>query len=354
MKIHLHIGTHKTGTSAIQAVLYRNREFLLEHGIYVPEIDDKELPGGFADVARSLKHDRTAKVRSYIERWVADAERIGARCLLISSEEFSTAATKHVEALARILSPFETQVILYLRNVHEFAISVCGELIKKPGGGRRYDSLVHNVTGRLDYTKLITRWEACFGDKSLDIRCYDNERATLLEAFYTRLGVPEKDLQDILARRSFEKNKSIDLATQAMLSVAGIDSDMNQFFRSRKIYEAEFADFRFGTVRSADIARAFCRKEFLDFSHPRLEPFVDVLSSPMPAVEMSEDTQVEYLERLGTFALRLATERRGHLSLPDRLRRFLRFGRAATERLPEGRRGRKRAASARRRKSPQG
>lgn len=331
MKIHLHIGTHKTGTSAIQTLASRDRKFLLEHGIYTPMPDGQGLPRGvMTEVAVMLKRGRYAEVKAFFDQWVAEAEQASARLLFVSSEEFSTAAHSHVEALARMLEPYDTQVILYLRNVHEFAISLCGELIKKPGGGRRYDKLVHNVTRRLNYTQLVSNWETAFGAEGLDLRCYDLERNALIETFYAGLGVPEDALCDLVANRSFLKNKSIDMATQMMLSAAGINSDMKMLGRSNDMYESAFSGVSFTPPRLPDIARMFCRPEFLDFSHARLAPFVELLSRPIPEVEISGEMQAEYLERLGIFALGLAAERRGRRPWTERLRMFLKAGRAAT------------------------
>ena len=65
MPIHLHIGTHKTGTTAIQRQLKRNREALKQIGIWYP--NEAELLPGRGDgiphrtIARSLNNTAGAK-----------------------------------------------------------------------------------------------------------------------------------------------------------------------------------------------------------------------------------------------------------------------------------------------------
>lgn len=339
MKIYLHIGTHKTGTTAIQSLIFRNSDFLAEHGIFVPQVDREAYRRGLADVAVLLRQDQFEEVRDFIHACVREAEASGARVLLISSEEFSTAAPQHIEALAQILKPFDVEVILYLRNVYEYALSLCGEQIKRPGSVQRYEALAYEVTSRLNYTELLSRWEASFGAEKLDVRCYNDVRTSLLETFYGHLGVPADALDALIERRSFQKNKSIDMATQLMLSVANINSDMGKLVRSNEVYDAAFSDFPYVPPMLVNIARMFCRAEFMDFSHPRLAPFVDTLTRPIPEEEETEEEKTAYLERLGLFALKLAAERRGQRTRRQKLRDFIRVGKAASQDTPV--RGRK-------------
>ena len=65
MPIHLHIGTHKTGTTAIQRQLKRNRETLKKRGIWYPN-EAELLPGRgngipHRDIAQSLNNTAGAK-----------------------------------------------------------------------------------------------------------------------------------------------------------------------------------------------------------------------------------------------------------------------------------------------------
>ena len=65
MPIHLHIGTHKTGTTAIQRHLRRHRESLMRQGIWYPS-EAELLPGGsdripHRNIVRSLDNTRGPK-----------------------------------------------------------------------------------------------------------------------------------------------------------------------------------------------------------------------------------------------------------------------------------------------------
>ena len=96
MPIHLHIGTHKTGTTAIQRQLQRNREALKRQGIWYPN-EAELLPGGSTgiphrNIARSL--NSTAAPKPYDRpslRTMVQAILGGARDYdhtIISSEAF--------------------------------------------------------------------------------------------------------------------------------------------------------------------------------------------------------------------------------------------------------------------------
>ena len=43
MRLILHIGTHKTGTSSLQLFCRNNRKALLEHGIFYPKTSHNAL-----------------------------------------------------------------------------------------------------------------------------------------------------------------------------------------------------------------------------------------------------------------------------------------------------------------------
>lgn len=99
MPIHLHIGTHKTGTTAIQRQLKRNREALKKIGIWYPS-EGELLPGRgdgipHRNIARSLDNCRGQKPYSM------DELRIIVRSLLNTAPHYEHTIISS-EALWRI------------------------------------------------------------------------------------------------------------------------------------------------------------------------------------------------------------------------------------------------------------
>ena len=76
MKLYLHIGTEKTGSSFIQSYLANNRRMLSQHGIYFPKAGMREAdmqsgrisPGNASELNTLLVHKSWTKV----EQWLKD------------------------------------------------------------------------------------------------------------------------------------------------------------------------------------------------------------------------------------------------------------------------------------------
>lgn len=66
-KLYLHVGTHKTGTSAIQDFCYKHQDLLMQQGVYYPDykpLSDR-LNGGHHSIAHGLAEE--SRVLSYEE-----------------------------------------------------------------------------------------------------------------------------------------------------------------------------------------------------------------------------------------------------------------------------------------------
>ena len=132
----LHVGTHKTGTTALQALLVLNREALAAQGIYIPDTGrvhqtaDYDTPGHHA-LAWELS---APPPHPLIESAVEELRAHAARTAVVSSEEFSP-IHHHVEAMSSLRSAFadagyRTVVVLYLREQARYAESIFQQNIR--------------------------------------------------------------------------------------------------------------------------------------------------------------------------------------------------------------------------------
>ena len=131
----LHIGTHKTATTTIQATLHDNRRRLAAEGLVYPRIGrDKghhllatpwiDLPPRYHDGTPAEAHWRRLAAR----------HAAGAARVLISSEGFSRRRPKRVDfaELAAFAAPFgRRRVICYVRNQAEYVQSVYVQVLKR-------------------------------------------------------------------------------------------------------------------------------------------------------------------------------------------------------------------------------
>lgn len=97
MKLFLHIGTEKTGSSFLQSYLANNRDLLLKHSIFFPHagIQEKNMrsckitPGNAFDLNRYLQHKDWKKTKEWLEKKYNDAEKMGCKAVLLSNEILS-------------------------------------------------------------------------------------------------------------------------------------------------------------------------------------------------------------------------------------------------------------------------
>lgn len=132
MKLYMHIGFPKTGTSSIQGLLYANKNILASHGVCYPE-------PGVNDLLRGLKGHifccemmhRTGRMdrpwEEYRDAYKAELEASGCPKGIISSENFVYEHSRNIDFWA---DSFDVTLICYIRNYYDFIHSLQKELIK--------------------------------------------------------------------------------------------------------------------------------------------------------------------------------------------------------------------------------
>ena len=140
MKLYLHVGYPKTGTTAIQHFLYNNRECLKEAGYLYPDI-------GICDKAHhslaisilEIDLPTTKHIRKYNPVCLRDSlvDSINSsKCknVVISSEFFNLYAQSNFvrkkKTLVKFFKDYEITIILYLRHPIDFLESSYSQQIK--------------------------------------------------------------------------------------------------------------------------------------------------------------------------------------------------------------------------------
>lgn len=138
-KIIIHIGTHKTATSSIQSILFKNRDLLARENVIFPDIG--RSPGHHSLVTEWIKlhkdhqmPDRPKRVWTDLVDEYADQDKT----IFLTSEEFSRLSPRAVnmEQLRDRVSRFdEVEVVCVLRNQLNFVQSVYTQICKNRGVG---------------------------------------------------------------------------------------------------------------------------------------------------------------------------------------------------------------------------
>jgi len=193
--IYLHIGTMKTGTTAVQYVGSRNRERLRQDGIYYPKV-----PGGPSHMKLALYAlgdsgektplrtntgltERTAWDgfrRSFADELREEIRGSDCKQIVLSSEHLSWLLHQPsaVRRVADLLRPIGlVKVVCYVRPQHELFLSWVSTAIKM--GITRQPTVPH--TGKefqYDYETMLNLWANEFGQENIIVRVYDPKLLT--------------------------------------------------------------------------------------------------------------------------------------------------------------------------------
>jgi hypothetical protein len=213
VRLILHGGMPKTGTTALRHYLSRNADRLAPHGVLYPRAGRqvKRGRGGGNRVAQhhafflSLIPDRAlvqakpyrpqhdaATYASMLRREIAAARP---RVVLLSSEylfypEFDAAVLERVPAL---LGVERMELFLVLRRREDWAPSLYAQRVK--GASRFTGSFARHVEelearGILDYARRLRTLEAAVGRANLDVHRYERIRGDVLAPLLRLADVP--------------------------------------------------------------------------------------------------------------------------------------------------------------------
>ena len=203
------MGTHKTGTTAIQAFSVANREALLRQGIHYPDFSPmangpntghhawahafSSKPQGLSrDQAQALTrhwHDRALEQQHAV---VVSAEAMYRHVL--GQGDFAAQRTAYLEVLREVLAGFEVVPVLVFRRPDDYIRSMYQEAVAYRSVPRvlpAFADYVSKPPPGIDYADNAAFVEAVFG--KLKVLLYEDlaaSSASLGEAFYEALGVP--------------------------------------------------------------------------------------------------------------------------------------------------------------------
>ena len=128
IRLAIHVGPHKTGSTSVQRALAKEREALAGLGVwYPPSLPGAAWPEQHADAWLLLRDKRLAEFDAYLASCREEAAKRGCDTLLLSSENFQVPRTR--PALKRIMADWrrqtggETRLIFVRRELVDLACS---------------------------------------------------------------------------------------------------------------------------------------------------------------------------------------------------------------------------------------
>jgi hypothetical protein len=199
MKIILHIGTHKTGTTALQDFFARNRRWLLKRGILYPSQyvrTQAHHPLPWALGVRHAERDVSIEAGQIAQAVMREAEAAKVETILLSSEEFRGIHDRTLGQLRALFPGATFQIVVYLRRQDEALASEYGQHVRMHSirfSGTIYDFYLKTNPGRrYNYLLLLNRWETVFGQNAITVRIYDRRRfpnGDIIADFLQAIGV---------------------------------------------------------------------------------------------------------------------------------------------------------------------
>jgi len=185
MKLLLHVGMSKAGTSAIQEMLYLNRALLMERGFCYPLAG---IEGVYAHFG--IHHDFTLR-NSFAVLRAALAESSQCDVCVLSCESFWLLSSEQIAKFAAELTGVDTEVILYLRSPAGYMPSSYRQAIKHEGVTQDMVTYCRSIVGRLDFPVLLKKWQTHF---PLRVRVYEKEKNHLCRSLCEVADIPPEGI----------------------------------------------------------------------------------------------------------------------------------------------------------------
>ncbi len=234
MRLLLHVGSTKTGSSALQATLYEQREALLANGILYSKKGTAASahhllaaalhPNAWAMHKADLPQDRTAYFRETAAAIIEEARATGADTIVVSSEYFWYVFREAVYGeLAAAFSDVAIEIVAFLRRPDHWAVSSYLQAVKN-GEARSFeewlDSMLSRRNSGIYFFPLLERWQRMVDARKVHVIIYEREvKGNVLAALCAQTGLagagldvvpgqvnPSPDAEGV--RRLLELNRS--------------------------------------------------------------------------------------------------------------------------------------------------
>lgn len=192
-RLYLHIGTHKTGTTSIQAALNETAgDFLYPKGGRHPQLGSIAHHVLAGSTLRNAWPNFGYKEPSD-ELWDAlKKESEGHERIIISCGQFSQATTEDIVRISKNTEGIPTTIVVYLRNHWDFAVSRYKQMMTQGYAPSSFRKHTEKLMLRLNYDMFIERWREHF---DVQVCLFDKVKNDLLSDFAQVTGINNLNLE---------------------------------------------------------------------------------------------------------------------------------------------------------------
>lgn len=240
----IHIGAHKTGSTAIQMACVREWPALLTHGIYYPKDLFPNYPDQQSELAHWCRDGRDSQVRKAVKSIAKAAADHQASRVFLSGEEFWMLDEENALALISIMRKHFSNIsyVTILRNREEYLLSNFKHHLRYSPSCSELD-YINNIPN--DPESVLKIWDRVLTSEKT-ILDYDKLRHNLVPQFF-------KKVFGFSTRRNDHENFSLDILTLQIYNIflknfssKEIDAIMWQFLLDHPVMPVFPADASYG------------------------------------------------------------------------------------------------------------
>jgi hypothetical protein len=254
----LHIGPHKTGSTAVQGAFHLARERLAGQGVVYPGRGRQPLWPILAVTGQPALRGEPSPEMAYWDRLVRDIRAAGEQRVVLSSEFFAEADDETVRRVIEDLGGPDVHVVVTLRSLIRILPSQWQQYLQN-GYQFPYLEWLDGILSepprtptpgfwrRHRHDALIARWVNVVGAQNLTAIVVDeSDRLMLLRTFESMLGLPG----GFLVPEEGTANRSLTGPEAELVRL------LNAEFSRREWPDRNYARFmRYGAVEQMKIAR---------------------------------------------------------------------------------------------------
>jgi hypothetical protein len=217
VKVLLHAGIDKAGSTAIQSHLHANRDWLAEKGVYLPEAGLTRyghrklfLPSPEAGPWRALVEELRLSMRSGFDQ------------ALLSFEGIAMLPPGQIGQVSAYLAGFKPTFLFYLRDQAAALQSGYLQNLKARPQCLTVDQLREDPRrlplASRDYLRMLAPFRAAFGDSNLRLRPFVKELLKNGDVVDDLLAALEVQPDQAFKRLSLHQNPSLDVPSARLLN----------------------------------------------------------------------------------------------------------------------------------------
>ena len=214
-KIFIHIGTHKTGTTAVQLFSTRNINDLKKFDIhYASETRPEKAYIKFGHhllpwflMERHSQHfgKYENQKEALIPALISEIKASSCSNIILSSEVFTMLNLKQINKLKEYFLEFDVHIISYFRRKDIFIETMYQTNVMNYRESRSLNDCMTKMGVPLNYYTFVKNWQDVFGKENVHVRLYSKtalKMKNIVVDFYNYFGI---DIVDILKRLDDEK-----------------------------------------------------------------------------------------------------------------------------------------------------